>query len=175
MTLSRSKPEGTRPVIDRNDDSVTRPIRVGVVAAPGLFTDVLINALLGSRIAAWRLPGNAPEIRLRDDDRDERPDLVLFVDAPDARPQRFTDRGLPVMLLEERAGIAGASMPTAAVTAVDPRAADLDQLVAMIHQAAGDRVTSRPNRRRQIDAARRRAQADYLESVSIINSDDATA
>lgn len=175
MTLTRSNPEAARVVIDRNDDSASRPIRVGIVAASGIFTDVLINALLGSRIAAWRLSGDTPAIALRDQASNERPDLVVFIDDEDAQPHDFTDRGMPVMLVGRGdAAIARSWIEAGEVSVVDPSAADIDDLVSAIHGVAGQSVAPPPDWRRQIDEARRTAQAEKLNSVSIINSDDAT-
>ncbi len=183
MSLSRYNRDERPAVIDRNDDSVSRPIRVAVVGQAALFSDTIINALLGSRISAWRVEGGLPTMALLDLLESQRPELVLFsigMVQDDAAGQRLighlTQRKLPVILLNASsdAAVARRWIDAGAVSVLDPADAAFDELAAAVRMAAGRDKSPAGDWRRRLDEARRSAQARLrdLDTAPIINIDD---
>jgi DNA-binding NarL/FixJ family response regulator len=173
-------------VIDRNDDSASRPIRVAVVGPAVLFVDAIINALLGSRISAWRVGRDLPPMELLDLIEEQQPELVLcsigMVDDNTAVHRligHLTQRKLPVVVLNASsdAALARRWIDAGAVAVVDPASAEFDELATAVRMAAGRDASPAGDWRRRLDEVRRSAQARLrdLDADPIINIDDARA
>lgn len=184
MTLTRSNPEDRLAVIDRTDDSVARPIRVAVVGKHGLFVDAVINALLGSRISAWRTDRDLPTMALVDLLEQQRPELVLFgigAAGDDAATHRLighlTQRKLPVVLMSTSSdpAVARRWLEAGATSVVNPTTAAFEELTAAVRAAAARDSSPAGDWRRRLDEARRSAQARLrdLDGATIISFDDA--
>ena len=184
MSLGRYNREEPPAVIDRNDDSASRPIRVAVVGPAALFVDTIINALLGSRISAWRVGGDLPAMELLDLIEKQEPELVLFsigMLGDDAASLRMighlTQRKLPVILLNagNDPAVARRWIDAGAISVLDPGDAAFDELATAVLRAAGRDASPAGDWRRRLDEARRSAQARLrdLDTDPIINFDDA--
>jgi len=183
MSLSRYNREERPAVIDRTDDSASRPIRVAVVGPAGLFVDIIINALLKTRISAWRVGGDLSTMAMLDLLQQQRPELVLFsvgTLGDDPASQRLighlTQRQLPLVLLNATGdpAIAHRWTRSGATSVIDPSAASFDELATAVRTAAGRDKRPAGDWRRRLDEARRDAQARLrdLDGSPIINFDD---
>ena len=182
VTLSRSNRVAWQEVIDRTDDSGLLPVRVAVVGEPGLFLDVLIDALRGSDISAWWVAWDSPAPALLERLHLGSADLVLL----DLGPSGYTatarslirhlaKRRLPTIVLDEaaHATTGRARVEAGALWGVNPSAVGLSELAATIELAATQHNDAQ-HRRRRADQARD-AWAGVMHSnghTRIISFDD---
>ncbi len=164
MTLRRSNPDHARSVIDRTDDSIHH-VRVGVVGRPGLFLDLLIEALRGSGFTTFWAGAASPTGGLIDRLASKSTDLVLFSVGTAAPTQtelsligQLTDRGVRVVAIEGE----DECMTAGAVWAIDPWTAGFEELVSAMRMAYSLRS---PHGRRRTK--------HKLVSARIISFDDA--
>lgn len=156
MTLGRLNLAGPRPVIGRNDDSGDRQVRAVVLGEPGLFVDVLVDAIQKSGITTWWADWDAPKT-LIDDLTTKSADLVVLhlADAgytEDARDliRRLASRHVLAIALDRavRPPSGRSWVEAGALWAVNPLSASLDELAFTIQNAADRRGAARRLRHR---------------------------
>ena len=156
MTLRRLNLAGPGPVIGRNDDFGDRQVRAAVLGEPGLFVDVLVDAIRASGITTWRADWDAPKV-LMDDLTTKCADLVVLhladggytTDARDLIRRLASRHVLAIALDRSVRPPAGHSWVEAgAVWAVNPQYANLDELAFTILNAANHRGAAGRERQR---------------------------